>query len=275
MLKDAEAKEILGTPEFMRDMIRSWVALPWAPHVDVVDMQRLPSASISRVQDAKGALTQRYGDIAWMVRVRDPTGDASPNTPNAAGPCPAQVLVLVEAQEKALRTMPQRMLEYVTLAMGRRLEREDLVDPIVPVVVYTGIRRWTAPKSTVELIRNPDLVPQDQLPRMRYTLLDLGQLPLPDPENTARQNLATEVVRALTRTPAAELTTVLSRIMIQSAERGESRAADAIAGCLALALARRHRHAPRKIKVDSMEALVSEAEEWNYPPGAGDLQRLL
>ncbi|MCC5935619.1 MAG: Rpn family recombination-promoting nuclease/putative transposase, partial [Balneolales bacterium] len=193
--------------------------------------------------------------------------------------CPAaaacNVLVLLEVQHEPMASMPLRVLEYVSLAMSRSFRKHGVVIPVLPVVLYTGVRPWRMARSVRPLIQRPELIGPRFTPDLSFVLLEMGSLPLPPVEDADALNLATELVRVCTRVPLAELAPALRRLMEVAEARGELRAADAMASRLALTLARRHGQRPMGRKVDNMKALIRQTDEWLYQPGFDDLEKMV
>ncbi len=76
----------------------------------------------------------------------------------------------------ALRILTYCALLYASLLTRKLIPKGGRLPIILPVVLYSGVRRWTAPLSVVDLI---DPAPQallPYLPQMRYLLIDEGRL---------------------------------------------------------------------------------------------------
>jgi len=88
----------------------------------------------------------------------------------------ALVYVLFEHKSTVDRRIPFQLLRYQVRIWERDLQRVGrrtaALRPILPIVVYHGRRRWTAPLSLSGLISGPPAL-QAFGPDLRYVLLDL------------------------------------------------------------------------------------------------------
>ena len=116
-----------------------WLVAPaLAAELDFARAEELPAAY---VQPASGRFTQRFGDIAWRV----------PRRRNGEGGNAPEVVVLIEFQSTVDRDMAQRVRGYVGMARERLAERHDIPPALLPIVLYNGSDRWTAPGAVAEL----------------------------------------------------------------------------------------------------------------------------
>ncbi len=76
----------------------------------------------------------------------------------------------------AIRVLAYIMLLYEDLIRKKRLTRFGKLPPVVPIVLYNGDRRWTAPLQVSELIES---IPgfRRHLPSFEYRVIDEGHLP--------------------------------------------------------------------------------------------------
>ena len=126
-----------GHRDLFADLLRL-VAPELAAELDFARAEELPAAY---VQPASGRFTQRFGDIAWRVpRRRDGEGGNGP-----------EVVVLIEFQSAVDRDMAGRVREYAGMARERLAERHGEPPALLPIVLYNGSDRWTAPGAVTEL----------------------------------------------------------------------------------------------------------------------------
>jgi predicted transposase YdaD len=122
--------------------------------------------STLRVEDGSyvdPALTHRHSDLVLSARMH---GER------------VYFYTLVEQQRDMEARMVLRTGQYMlhlwdTLARDPRLER---LPPIIPIVIYNGRRRWTAPLAFQDLVAVPPAVQEHVLPHVphfRIRLLDL------------------------------------------------------------------------------------------------------
>ena len=129
MDNDGIHKFAYGHREVFVDMLRL-VAPALEAEFDFERAEELPAAY---VRPARGRFAQRFGDIAWRVPAR--RGGAS-------------LVVVVEFQSTVNRDMAQRMREYGRMARERPTEPGSGPPALLPIVLYNGSDRWTAPGAT-------------------------------------------------------------------------------------------------------------------------------
>ena len=128
--------------EFFADLMR--LAVPaLAAELDFARAELLPTSSVAAAGDR---LEQRHGDMAWRVPQRRGAGRPGSQRPD--------LIVVVEFQSTVDQGMAERMREYC-----RRQRESDVAGRaeddrpalLLPLVVYNGSERWTAPGAVVEL----------------------------------------------------------------------------------------------------------------------------
>ena len=123
--------------ELFADLLRL-VAPALAAELDFARAEELPAAY---VRPAGRRFKQRFGDIAWRVpRRRYAEGGAGP-----------ELVVLIEFQSTVNRRMAQRIRDYAQMARERLAERHEEPPALLPIVLYNGSERWTAPGAATEL----------------------------------------------------------------------------------------------------------------------------
>ncbi len=164
MNDDAKYKSLFSHPRVCRDLLRSIVSKGLADRLDLDTLQTMPTEFV----DAR--LGQQRSDMVWRVSFREGDGEL-------------YVVVLTEFQSTVDQDMPLRMVKYTSqiyteLRKKKRSPGEKL-PPVVPVVVYSGEARWSAPREMREMVGPVDeeLEPY-QL--QRYFLLDLRRTGVED-----------------------------------------------------------------------------------------------
>ena len=88
-------------------------------------------------------MKQRHGDLMWRVpRRRDASDDV-----------PANLIVAAEFQSTVDKNMARRMRDYRRMLRESPSVRRDGEDApaVLPLLVYNGSERWTAPGAVTEL----------------------------------------------------------------------------------------------------------------------------
>ena len=153
---DASYKSFFAQVRTVADTLRAF-ASDLARHLDFASLERMPASFVT------GALDQRHADMLWRVQT---TGGRW-----------LYIITLLEFQSTIDRRMALRMMEY-TAAIWRRLEAPELGPGgeypfVLPVVVYNGDRRWTAPTDVGDLLAP---MPKELLgyrPCHRYLLVEI------------------------------------------------------------------------------------------------------
>ena len=169
-----------------RDPVRSGLAR----RLDFATLERMPASFVTE------HLGRRHADMLWRIRTRDETW--------------LHLLVLFEFQSTVDRRMAIRMMNYAGgLWMG--LESDHLgpggeLPFVLPIVIYNGRRRWTAPEDVRDLLAPAPPGPLGSRPRHPYLVIELRRLDLsqlPD-DNVFSKIVALERARSEKR--IAELT---------------------------------------------------------------------
>ena len=169
---DGSYRRLFSHARMVEDLLRRYVVPPWMGSIHFSTLEMVPAHYVS------DELEQRESDVVWRVRY---------------GPDREwfYVYVLIEFQSKVDRFMAVRLLAYVLLLYqdlirNKRLTRSGLLPPVLPIVLYNGKRRWSAPVQMVELVQ---LISgyESFIPRFEYFVIDEGGLaqdqlePLDDP----------------------------------------------------------------------------------------------
>jgi hypothetical protein len=175
----------------IRDLLSGFAARSWSETLDFASLNALPASYVT------AKLQQRHSDLIWRIRFR-----------NARW---LYVVVLLEFQSTIDQRMAVRILTYTGLLYERliadgALRDHDKLPPVLPIVIYNGAQRWSAPTALDQLIATG---PADALaayqPSLRYFLLDHGRMQntgLP-PDNLVSALIALETARTPAETAAA------------------------------------------------------------------------
>ena len=160
MDNDGIHKFAYGHREVFADMLRL-VAPALEAEFDFERAEELPAAY---VRPASGRFAQRFGDTAWRVPARRGGAD---------------LVVVVEFQSTVKRDMARRMREYRRMASERPAERGGGPSALLPIVLYNGSDRWTAPGAVSALPESWSATTQLLLAPFQgweYVLLSLQRL---------------------------------------------------------------------------------------------------
>ena len=180
------------------------------------------------------------------------------------------VLILLEFQSTVDRRMALRMMEY-TAAIWKRLEADDLGPGgeypfLLPVVIYNGEHRWTAPTDIGGLLAPAPDELLGYLPRLRYLLIEIQA---EDPAALSPDNVLSMIARFEQAATAAALEELvrslpdwLTRIRLPEFEEPFMAWATRV-------LTQRHRdrgkELQRKLRMEEearMTTLIERARQW-------------
>ena len=181
---DAAHKFIYALREVVADLLR--LVIPdWVGELDLTTLEDLSPEFFDDEH------RKRAGDMVWRACFRDGT------LGNGEQSC---LLVLIEFQSTVDRNMAKRMREYTDLLLERLVrrgvvKREGGLPWVLPIVVYNGSERWTAPGEASELAPLPSArVERDLMPLQpqRYRRLDAGAR---SPDDWPAENRVAATVR--------------------------------------------------------------------------------
>ena len=159
-MHDAAYKWLFSRPRMVRDLLDGFVAPGWSDELDFDTLRPLSASYVS--QD----LEQRHGDLVWRMGFRDRQR--------------CDLVLLLEFQSTVERAMALRMDAYGALLRQRlaaegELREHGVLPWVLPVVIYNGTRRWTAPLATEDLSATgiEGLAPYES--SARYDVLDVGR----------------------------------------------------------------------------------------------------
>ena len=162
-------KRLYAFREMVADLLRS--TFPGdALGADYGSLERLPAEYVG--DDYR----HRRGDSVWRLRARAAEGRGGW----------LHVLVLLEFQSKDDRTMAVRVLEYTAmlyreLIREQRLGVDDLLPPVLPVVLYNGDAPWRSESEMRTLVAPTGPVLAPYQPSQRHIVLDERHWSADDP----------------------------------------------------------------------------------------------
>ena len=136
--------------------------------LDFATLEPMPTEYVDR------GLRQSRGDKVWRVGFR------------GGGPDDCLWLaVMLEFQATVDRHMAARVLAYSGQLFQKRMRAEDWrsdskLPPVLPIVVYNGRPRWSAPLEVSATISGVSAALAPYQPRQRYVLLDMHALRVED-----------------------------------------------------------------------------------------------
>ena len=246
---DASYKSFFARRRTVADTLRAF-ASDIAARLDFATLERMPASFVTH------ALDQRHADMLWRVRT---TGGSW-----------LYILILLKFQSTVDRRMALRMMEY-TAAIWKRLEADDLGPGgeypfLLPVVIYNGEHRWTAPTDVGDLLAPAPDELLGYLPRHRYLLIEIQA---EDPVALSPDNVLSMIARFEQAASAAALEELvrslpewLTRIRLPEFEEPFMAWATRV---LTLRHGDRGRDLQRKLRMEEearMTTLIERARQW-------------
>ena len=157
--RDPAYYEVLSTPEMIVALVALILGESRARDIDLKKLQFQPTRHVG------DQLEQRYADLLVRIRYKRPADGGAPRP---------DTYLLVEFQSTvdpfmAVRLWGQLALVYRGLTLKRRSLGRKRLPAIVPIVIYTGRRRWTACRELSDMIEDDGTRRPLQL---SYELLD-------------------------------------------------------------------------------------------------------
>ena len=221
-----------------------------ARRLDFATLERMPASFVTE------HLGRRHADMLWRIRTVDETW--------------LHLLVLFEFQSTVDRRMAFRMMNYAGgIWMGLNSDHlgPGRVFPLVlPVVVYSGRRRWTAPRDVRDLLTPAPHGLLGSRPRHPYLLIELQRLgPPPLPEENVLSMIA-----ALERARSPKRLEELALSLRDWVERaGAQELLDSFREWISQVLAQRHGPEGRALELRirnqeeaRMTTLIERARQW-------------
>jgi hypothetical protein len=173
---DQGYKLLFSHRRMVEDLLRGFVKAPW---VERVDFARLEQVSGSYVSDD---LRELEDDAIWRAPLSRERGDEW-----------LYVYLLLEFQSQVDPFMAVRVFAYLgllhqDLIKSGQVSRGERLPPVLPLVLYNGEARWSAPVDLAELLAPVPPALGAYQPRLRYLLIDEGtytELDLAPVENLA------------------------------------------------------------------------------------------
>jgi len=158
---DASYKTLFSHREMVEDLLRRFVPDEWVEHVDFDTLERVQSSAV--VPD----LRERVSDIVWRLRVRGAW---------------VYVYLLIEFQSSVEQMMAVRVLVYkglllLDLVKAKQVPASGPLPTVVPIVIYNGSGRWTAPLDAADLFEDPVPGTESYGLQGRYLAIEAGAYP--------------------------------------------------------------------------------------------------
>lgn len=153
---DRRYKYLFSHPGFVERLLTSFVDEPFVMDLDFSTLERVNSTFVSE------EFARREADVIWKLAFRGR---------------PVYLYLLIEFQASVDRLMAIPLLRYLAeLYASLVAEGQEPPLPVVfPLLLYTGDWRWSAARSTGEMIR-PE-IPEAFIPQLTYYPILVNEIP--------------------------------------------------------------------------------------------------
>ncbi len=176
---DIAHKEFYSHPENVKDLIQGFVALDCVSEFDFSTLERDNDSFVEKEKN------ERHDDIIWRLKWRDRW---------------VYVYILIEFQHKVDKTMPVRIMSYVSLLYLNLLNNKKLnygkrkkLPVVLPIVLYNGQRNWTAKRNIQDMVEKAPNEMSKYVPKLSYYFIDEIH-PEANEKDTVFDGLANSVV---------------------------------------------------------------------------------
>ena len=248
-MHDAAYKSLFSHPRMVADLLRGFAAREWSDDLDFETLEKLPADYVS------DDLRRRHGDSVWRVRLQ------------GRGEAWLYLLVMLEFQSTTDRYMAVRILVYTGLLYQDLIRRgafdpDGRLPPVLPIVLYNGRDRWSAPVEVGDLIAPVKEALARYQPSQRYFVLDEGRL---KEDDLSGRNLVSALVKLETSGTAEALREVMEALSGWLGESGDEELRRAFSEWLRQVVSRRFGEgAP--LAADALEGggamLAERVQEW-------------
>ncbi|MFD2190285.1 Rpn family recombination-promoting nuclease/putative transposase [Pistricoccus aurantiacus] len=161
---DTGYKELFSYPEFVQQLIEGFAPPELAALMDFATLKDHNGNYITPLFE------ERFEDAVWSVEV---TWEGTTQR--------VYLYILLEFQSRVDYRMPLRMMHYTVcfyehLIKTKVITPNEGLPPVLPIVLYNGSQRWSAPQDVYGMIapEPPSFLGVYQ-PRLRYYLIDEGR----------------------------------------------------------------------------------------------------
>ncbi len=144
---DRRYKYLFSHPGFVERLLTSFVDEPFVKELDFSTLERVNSTFVSE------EFARQESDVIWKLSFRGR---------------PVYLYLLIELQSSVDPLMALRFLRYLAELYASLVAegQEPPLPPVFPLLLYTGDSRWSAARSTGEMIR-PE-IPEAFIPQLTY-----------------------------------------------------------------------------------------------------------
>jgi predicted transposase/invertase (TIGR01784 family) len=151
-------KRFFRDRDVMKAFLQFFVKEKWVSELELDTLELTNKSFVN--DDSK----ERHDDIIWKVKMKE--SDTF-----------IYVYLMLEFQSHNEHFMAARMINYVSsfyldLIHSQQFKKGEMLPPVLPVVIYRGAQKWSAPLNIKELVAAPSGELARYIPSMDYFILD-------------------------------------------------------------------------------------------------------
>jgi len=152
---DHSYKHLFSHARMVEDLLKGFVREDWVDNLDFASLEKVNGSYVS------DDLREREDDIIWRIKW---------------GRDWLYVYILLEFQSTVDQWMAVRIMTYIgllyqNLIRAGQLNKNSLLPPVLPVVLYNGEQQWTAATDIAQLVQDVPGGLSRYRPRLQYLLL--------------------------------------------------------------------------------------------------------
>ena len=153
---DSQYKDLFSNSTLVAELLRSFVAEDFVQHLDFATLKKLNSHFVT------GKYRKREADIIYEIQFQG---------------SPVYIYLLLEFQSTVDRLMSLRLLEYIVQFYKDllKVDNQETLPPVFPLVLYSGDRKWSAPIQFKELV-SASSMPGKYIPNFRYYKIAINEI---------------------------------------------------------------------------------------------------
>lgn len=159
---ETACRQLLGKPQTISNLLQRFAPADLAAQLDLATLEQLEGSYVT------GDCAQRHSDMVWRVRMKgDGCGEGEW----------LYVYLLLDLQSTPDRWMALRLYTYLGLMCQDLVKRGEVaaggsLPPVLPIVLYSGNRRWQYSTDLREVAAGAPEGLQALQPRQSFLLLD-------------------------------------------------------------------------------------------------------
>lgn len=146
-------KEVLSQPEAARTFLRDYLPPAVVAELDLTHLQLIKDSFVD------DALQEHFADLVFEVALRNHGS--------------AYVCILFEHKSYVDSLAALQVLRYMVHGWEYSLRQHARLWPVIPIIVYHGVARWTLPQNFQAIFSLPEAL-QPHVPEFRYILSDMS-----------------------------------------------------------------------------------------------------